>query len=287
MKFAKAHRRGPFFTVDLRHPEHRGIIMSWLKIQAGLVTNKKTARLAGQMKWKKLEAVGFLVSFWIWAIENCEGGLLRDISDSELAFAVGVENAEGILAALKNSGLVDSDPLRIHDWPEHQGDYLRSKYRKSPEKYAAIFNQYRTSTVPVHVPDMSSTVPVPDRDRVDIIKRDKQPLFDKSNGFVDFWKAYPRKTGKGAAMNAWKKNPPPLDKCLSTLNWQIKSDQWTKESGQYIPLPATWLNQGRWEDIPAGHDIVTCSQCGAEGALPHGTRGIPTCRKCKEQEAKV
>ncbi len=26
------------------------------------------------------------------------------------------------------------------------------------------------------------------------------------------------------------------------------TDQWQKEGGQYIPNPATWLNQNRWED---------------------------------------
>ena len=25
-------------------------------------------------------------------------------------------------------------------------------------------------------------------------------------------------------------------------------DQWKKEGGEYIPLPATWLSQERWED---------------------------------------
>ena len=250
--------------------------MSWLKIQAGLVTNKKTARLAGQMKWKKLEAVGFLVSFWIWALENCEDGQLRDITDSELAFAVGMENMNGILDTLKTSGLVDSEPLRIHDWPEHQNDYLRSKYRKSPEKLEAVQRQYRTSTVPV-----------PDRDRVkrDRVEKEKQPLFDKSNGFMEFWKVYPRRTGKDAALKSWKVKTPPLDKCLSTLAWQIKSSQWTKDDGQFIPMPATWINQGRWNDIPAGHDIVNCSVCGIEGALPHGAHGTPMCRKCKSKEA--
>lgn len=120
--------------------------MSWIKIQAGLISNKKTARLAGQMKWKKLEAVGFLVSFWIWAIENCEDGQLKDITDAEIAFAVGLENAEGILKALKTAGLVDYPPARIHDWPEHQVDFLRARYRKNPEKHQKIIDQYRSST---------------------------------------------------------------------------------------------------------------------------------------------
>ena len=96
--------------------------MSWIKIQNGLVSNKKTARLAGQMKWKKLEAIGFMVSLWIWALENCEDGQLRDISDGEIAFAVGLDSAYGILKALKSSGFVDENPLRLHDWAAHQHD---------------------------------------------------------------------------------------------------------------------------------------------------------------------
>ena len=32
------------------------------------------------------------------------------------------------------------------------------------------------------------------------------------------------------------------------VNAQKLSRQWQKDGGQYIPNPATWLNQGRWED---------------------------------------
>jgi hypothetical protein len=35
-----------------------------------------------------------------------------------------------------------------------------------------------------------------------------------------------------------------------TLKRQKNSHDWTKENGQYIPNPATWLNQGRWMDEP-------------------------------------
>ena len=31
---------------------------------------------------------------------------------------------------------------------------------------------------------------------------------------------------------------------------QKESDQWTRDDGQFIPLPATYLNQGRWKDEP-------------------------------------
>lgn len=39
---------------------------------------------------------------------------------------------------------------------------------------------------------------------------------------------------------------------LSALQWQAATTGWTKEGGQYIPLPSTWLNARRWEDERPG-----------------------------------
>lgn len=72
-----------------------------------------------------------------------------------------------------------------------------------------------------------------------------------SQEFLEFWKLYPRKTGKGGAYKAWKKIKEPkttLTKIQIALIWQKKSDQWIRNNGQYIPHPSTYLNQCRWED---------------------------------------
>lgn len=72
--------------------------------------------------------------------------------------------------------------------------------------------------------------------------------------FDKFWEAYPKKVGKKAAQAAFVKLKPSAalaEKMLSTLGWQAKSAQWQRNSGQYIPNPATWLNQGRWDDKPS------------------------------------
>lgn len=70
-------------------------------------------------------------------------------------------------------------------------------------------------------------------------------------GFESFWKAYPRKVGKGAARRAWKKIKAPLTKLpeiLHSIETQKTSSEWSRENGRYIPHPATWLNQERWSD---------------------------------------
>jgi hypothetical protein len=70
------------------------------------------------------------------------------------------------------------------------------------------------------------------------------------DNFTAFWAAYPRKVGKAAARKSWNKLHPPIADVLASLKWQAASAQWTKDAGQFIPHPATWLNQGRWQDEP-------------------------------------
>lgn len=74
-------------------------------------------------------------------------------------------------------------------------------------------------------------------------------------GFDEFWDAYPRKVGKKDAYKAFCKAIKAIgvDAMIEAIDRQKRSEQWTKEGGRYIPNPATWLNQGRWEDeLPAG-----------------------------------
>lgn len=70
----------------------------------------------------------------------------------------------------------------------------------------------------------------------------------QNDNFNSFWLAYPVKKGKGAAEKSWQKLSPDLEIVLSAIEAQKQSDQWTKDSGKFIPYPATWLNQRRWED---------------------------------------
>lgn len=70
--------------------------------------------------------------------------------------------------------------------------------------------------------------------------------------FEVFWQQYPKKVGKDAARKAFDKRKPDeslLSDMLAAIKLQIVSAAWVKDGGQYIPNPATWLNQGRWQDV--------------------------------------
>jgi len=75
---------------------------------------------------------------------------------------------------------------------------------------------------------------------------------DKDNDQFDiFWECYPRKQGKKKALISWGK---------IKFNGQLKVDQiiesvkqhmlleWNDKSDEFIPYPATYLHQERWND---------------------------------------
>jgi len=66
--------------------------------------------------------------------------------------------------------------------------------------------------------------------------------------FEIFWLNYPRKKNKGTALSAWKKHKPVIDNVLFALSWQKQSIDWTKDSGKWIPYPASYINANGWND---------------------------------------
>jgi len=90
-----------------------------------------------------------------------------------------------------------------------------------------------------------------DKNRLDKIRLDNKEKHARKNAldftpdFLEFWLAYPKKTGKDEAFKSWNKKKPRIDDVMFALSWQVNSSQWQKG---FIPNPATYINQGRWQD---------------------------------------
>lgn len=85
------------------------------------------------------------------------------------------------------------------------------------------------------------------------IKEVKEDICAKTcaNSFADFWKVYPKKKSKGDAEKAFKAinpNSQLLGAIIAAVEEQKLSRDWTKDNGQFIPYPATWLRAKGWED---------------------------------------
>ena len=95
----------------------------------------------------------------------------------------------------------------------------------------------------------------------EFITKDIPPISPKgktdcSDLFNQFWTAYPKHIAKQSAVKSFEKLKPDeklLEAMLKAIAMQKESKQWEKDGGAFIPYPATWLNQRRWEDeLPQG-----------------------------------
>lgn len=79
--------------------------------------------------------------------------------------------------------------------------------------------------------------------------------------FSAFYAAYPRQEAKPFARRAWAAALNKGHK-IHDIMWGLRNYAFSPDR-QYVPMPATWLNQERWNDVRAR----------AEVALPPQSRG--------------
>lgn len=131
----------------------------------------------------------------------------------------------------------------IKHWKIHN---LIQKDRYKPTVYSELKNQLSLKNNNVYtldtlcIQDVSSLEP-----QVSIGKVSQ----DYNNVDFDlFWEAYPKKLNKADAIKAWKSVKADLQAILDALQWQKDLPDWKKESGQFVPYPASYLRGRRWED---------------------------------------
>lgn len=77
------------------------------------------------------------------------------------------------------------------------------------------------------------------------------PVPSLADDFADWYAAYPRKVGKKDAEKAYKrarKGGATREELLAGVERSVRSWRVEGRSKDKLPYPATWLNQGRWED---------------------------------------
>ena len=77
------------------------------------------------------------------------------------------------------------------------------------------------------------------------------PPGDPQSAFSRFWSAYPNKVGRREAWHVWQRLQPDdtlVETMAAAITRQRASRRWRAEAGRYIPNPATWLDQHRWDD---------------------------------------
>lgn len=237
---------------------------------------------------------------------------------------------EGLWCLADREGRLEDRPMRIkaevlpYDAKPDIGTLLDELASKcDPDGKPAFIIRYSVGTAKYikilhflqhqnpHVREPESTIPAPDEHSASTVQAPDEhrtgpalspslnpespilnPHIQCSAGFDEFWTAYPRKVGKGAARKAWIKIRSPsklLSVMLEAIEKQKSCDQWKRDGGQYIPNPATWLNGQRWEDEvsngkqepPPRPDPYVCKLCGKRKSAM-GRDGI--CMDCSDTQ---
>ena len=215
---------------------------SWLRLWHDMPNDPKWRTIARVSKQSIPAVLSVYVHLLVIASNATERGRTQNVCSEDLASALDLEaeQIDAILTAMQGR-VLDGD--MVSGWSKRQveredGSAERAKRWREAQKEAKQTQ-----------PNATERNRTPDKDKDTDIK----PLSPSKSdyGFSMFWNAYPKKVGKGAALTAWKKQKIDLDAVLIALAWQSKSEQWLKDSGQFVPNPATYLNQQRWLDEAA------------------------------------
>ena len=227
--------------------------MRYLPIELGFRQHPKTRRFREKIGSDVGEV--YLVRLWEWAMVYAPDGDLSRFSSEDLADAVGLtrEAADTFYSALDGCGFLEADG-NLHGWNEKgRGGWINTQRCQDAERkrlMRASENVHRTNPPRPKTSRKVSEVEVSREDQNHTPPRHKSGA--REDVFATFWMLYPKKVGKGAASRAWKaiKEKPTALALKTALDWQCSSDQWTKDAGQYVPNPSTYLNQARWLDEP-------------------------------------
>lgn len=191
---------------------------------------------------------------------------------------------------IKTGFLDESDnDLFIHDWDDYAGRliekreakraYDKERKRKRKEKLAdesesevnhkrfasesqvshsesqvshSESTMSRAFTVPnTTVPN--TTVPNTFKDEKGKFQKPKENTEDTDIAFNVFWNEYPKQVAKKDAFKAWTKLKPNellTEEIIQGIKGWKETNQWSKDEGQFIPYPATFLRHELWKNVP-------------------------------------
>lgn len=201
----------------------------------GFYVNRKTLRLRAKLG---SDAYWIPPRMWAYAAEHQPDGDLSSYTSEELAELLGCsKHCLIMLQALKDSGFVDESGM-IHDWNEHNGYHQKFSERA---KKAAAARWSKSNTPPTGKGNR----------KVEMESGDKHCLMDATSITAEqIYNEYPKKVGKPLALRSISKA---IVKVGAEKLMELTKAYAMRRSGDksFIPYPATWFNQERYNDDPS------------------------------------
>lgn len=175
---------------------------------------------------------------------------LKDISLEEIAENLNVLVEKGMVLLYEAEG---APYLMIKAWDKHQQTRSQKSRYPKPENLPVSKENIGNQMISDDIRCSLNPIQNESESNKEIESESNKRARGSAERFERFWASYPKKVGKGAAEKAFAKYKPDdvlTDRMIRAVETAKLTDQWRKDNGQYIPNPATWLNQKRWEDEP-------------------------------------
>lgn len=163
---------------------------------------------------------------------------LAGISEPECAeWTLELEEA-GVFSRTDEDVIFSRKMVRDSKKSQEQSDRVSKRWSGNNDRNTPGNTETHTGSIP-HIPN-----PEPEP------KERGKPLSAREEDFALFWAAYPKKVGKPQAASAFAKamKRSNIRAVLAGLERAKASRAWSKDGGQYIPHPTTWLNRDGWAD---------------------------------------
>ena len=221
--------------------------MAWVRIDTDFFTNDEVCNLTLVTRYAVISVMCYIKA-------HGSKGRVKS-TPTQISRSVDIP-AKNIKEALATSFFqVEDKEIQVLNWHKFQQDPTNA------ERQSRHRNRVTEVTEITQDPLRNGSNADTDTDTDNINTPYSPPQGDESKGasvkdqlaerFDRFWQTYPRKIGKGAARRTWAKIKPPEEltsRIIAAVQEQKQSPDWIKDNGQYIPHPATWLNQERWDD---------------------------------------
>ncbi len=179
--------------------------------------------------------------FNLMCLASIGGGRLPERKVIELKLRLSASKTKAVLDELIEAGLLDQDDVGLapHNWNgrQYKSDVSTERVKRFREQ------QRNVSETPPE-----NRIQKPETESSSLRSEDARAR--PNEAFDEFWSLYPNKVGKQAALKAFvsimKSNAVTLDRLLFGLTAYVN-----KTDDRPWCNPATWLNQGRWDDQPA------------------------------------
>lgn len=224
----------------------------WLKFDCSLPEKPEVLAITVAMGWDDPDlTVGKLMRLFRWFDQHTVDGNAQSVTPALLDRIVGVT---GFVSAVAKAGwiVITDVGVSLKNFDRHNG--ATAKGRALTAKRVANHKANAKGNGVGNAESVSSALPREEKRREEI--NTPKPPSGADVRFDRFWSAYPKKVGKDAARKAFDKRKPSdvlVGQMLAAIAVQAASEGWQRDGGQFIPNPATWLNQGRWQDETINH----------------------------------